>query len=110
MRHAVNPGDVHAVLCCDAVPKQVVLLCVQIEPIADYHVGAIRGICSSPDGQHLLSCGLDGSVRVWAAAAGELVGKRDLGGKLTCCAAALGAADVPSKPVMALGSEAGVLR
>jgi WD40 repeat protein len=86
------------------------LVYTQIEPLADYHVGPITGICSSPDGQQLLSCGLDGSVRVWAAAAGQLVGKRDLGGKLTCCAAALGAADMPSKPVMAVGSEAGVLR
>jgi WD40 repeat protein len=91
------------------------LWCVQIEPLADYHVGPITGICSSPDGQHLISCGLDGSVHIWAAAAaaaaaGQLVGKQDLGGKLTCCAVALGAADMPSKPVMAVGSEAGVLR
>jgi WD40 repeat protein len=85
-------------------------LCVQIEPLADFHVGPISGICSAPDGQHLLSCGSDGSARVWAAPSGQLVGKRDLGGRLSCCAAALGAAEAPSKPVLAVGSEAGVLR
>lgn len=88
----------------------VCVLHVQIEPLADFHVGPISGICSAPDGQHLLSCGSDGSVRVWAATAGQLVGKLDLGGRLSCCTAALGAADTPSKPVLAVGSEAGVLR
>lgn len=75
-------------------------------------MGSITGIAPSPDGNHLLTCGLDGSVRAWAAASGQLVGKRDLGGRLTCCAVAMGAAaaGIASKPVMAVGSEAGVIR
>jgi WD40 repeat protein len=85
---------------------------VQIEPLADCHRGAVTGLASAPDCKHLVSCGRDGSVRVWAAAAGQLVGKRDLGGCLTCCTTAVGsaAAGAAAKPVLAVGSEAGVVR
>jgi WD40 repeat protein len=78
---------------------------VQVEPLADWHVGSITGIAAAPTGAHLVSCGLDGSIRVWAAAAGgQLVSKRDAGGQLTC-----GAASSDGK-VFAVGSNTGVLR
>lgn len=88
------------ILCCCRVA-------VQVEPLADWHVGAITGIAAAASGSHLVSCGMDGSIRVWAAAAaGQLVSKRDVGGHLTCCAAAGGAGG----GVLAVGSQAGVLR
>eukprot|EP00878_Enallax_costatus_P029568 GHUV01032079.1.p3 GENE.GHUV01032079.1~~GHUV01032079.1.p3 ORF type:complete len:114 (-),score=44.22 GHUV01032079.1:1040-1381(-) len=85
---------------------------VQVEPLADCHTGPITSLTAAPDGAHIISCGMDGSIRVWAAATGQLVGKRDLAGRLSCCAAALGssAAAAASKPVMAVGSEGGFVR
>lgn len=80
---------------------------LQVEPLADWHVGPIAGVAPASTGAHLISCGLDGSIRVWAAAAGgQLVSKRDVGGQLTCCAAAGGAEGA----LLAVGSRAGVLR
>lgn len=82
-------------------------LMLQVEPLADWHVGPITGIAPAPTGAHLISCGVDGSLRVWAAAAGgQLVSKRDVGGQLTCCAASSGAGGA----LLAVGSRAGVLR
>lgn len=85
---------------------------LQVDPLADCHIGPITGLAAAPDGAHISSCGSDGAVRVWAAASGHLVGKRDLGARLTCCAVALGstAAAAASKPVLAVGSEGGVIR
>lgn len=83
-----------------------------MEPLADFHAGHVTGLAAAPDGAHIVSCGSDGSVRAWATATGQLVGKRDLGGRLTCCATALGntAGAAASKPVLAVGSEGGILR
>jgi WD40 repeat protein len=82
--------------CCAAV---------QVEPLADWHVGSITGVAAAPTGAHTVSCGLDGSIRVWAAAAGgQLVSKRDVGGQLMC-----GAACSDGK-LFAVGSKTGVLR
>lgn len=84
----------------------------QVEVLADSHTGPITGLAAAADGAHIISCGSNGSIRVWAAATGQLVGKRDLGGKLTCCAVALGssAAAAASKPIVAVGSEGGFVR
>lgn len=79
----------------------------QVEPLADWHTGAITGLAAAYTGSHLISCGVDGSIRVWAAAAGgQLVSKRDVGGRLTCCAAHTNA----SSSLLAIGSWGGVLR
>lgn len=80
---------------------------LQVDPLADWHVGPITGIAPAPTGAHLISCGVDGSIRVWAAAAGgQLVSKRDVGGQLTCCTSSGGAEGA----LLAAGSRAGVLR
>jgi WD40 repeat protein len=79
----------------------------QVEPLADWHVGAITGVAAAATGAHIISCGMDGSIRVWAAAAGgQLVSKRDVGGQLTCSAASTPA----DGSLLAVGSKAGVLR
>jgi hypothetical protein len=78
---------------------------MQLEPIAMCHAGAITGLAAHPDGEHFLSCGLDGSLRVWQAASGQLAGRLDVGGRLTCMAAA-----GPGSPLLAVGSEAGTVR
>jgi hypothetical protein len=55
----------------------------------------------------MLSCGADGSIRVWAATAGgALVNKRDVGGQPTCCAAA----HANGHSVLAVGSRLGTVR
>lgn len=87
--------------CADAT------LVAQVEPLADWHVGAITGVAATATGAHLVSCGLDGSIRVWAAATGgQLVSKRDVGGQLTCSVACMG----PDSSLLAVGSKVGVLR
>ncbi len=80
-------------------------LAVQIQPLVDCHVGHVTGVAGHPDGRHVMSCGDDGSFRVWDVSSGQLVGRRDLGGRLTCMAAA-----VDGSGLVALGSEAGVIR
>lgn len=80
---------------------------LQVEPLADWHVGAIVGLVATPDGSHLVSSGADGSIRVWAAGTnGQLVSRRDVAGRLTCSAAS----SCAQQPLMAVGSHAGVLR
>lgn len=84
--------------------NQTHIIMLQIEPLADCHVGAVTGLAHHPDGQHMLSCGADGSVRVWHTTDGSLVGKRDFGASLTCMVAA------SCKHLVAVGSETGVVR
>jgi len=75
-----------------------------VEPLVDCHNGAVTGVAAHPDGAHVLSCGVDGSVRVWEAVRGQLRGRRDVLGRLTSIAAA------PGRALAAVGSVGGVVR
>jgi WD40 repeat protein len=77
----------------------------QVTPLLDCHAGAITGVAPHPcQTQLLVTVGLDGVLRTWEAAQGQLVGHQELGGPLTCLA--LG----PGKGFLAVGSRNGVLR
>lgn len=100
-------SDGFAICCANPATRVTDATPPQVEPLADWHVGAVTGVAAAATGAHLISCGLDGSLRVWAAAAGgQLVSKRDVGGQLTCCASWTG----PEGSLLAVGSRAGVLR
>lgn len=76
-----------------------------ITPLADCHVGGVVGVAAHPDGKHLLSCSVDGRVCAWSAADGQLAGRLDLQGVLSCLAVPRG-----GRCIAAVGSDAGVVR
>lgn len=82
-----------------------VTLVSQVTPLLDCHAGAITGVAPHPcQPQLVVTVGMDGAMRTWEAAAGQLVGHQELGGPLTCLALGAG------KGLLAVGSGNGVLR
>jgi WD40 repeat protein len=72
--------------------------------LGDFHAGPIAGAAAHADGQHVLTAGADGSLRMWHATDGALRGKRTFSSAQTCLAAAA------CLPLAVLGSETGVVR
>lgn len=77
---------------------------METAPLASYHYGRVTALAPLVDGQHVASAGIDGSVRLWDCAQGVLAGKCHLQGAQLALAAA------PTRPLLAAGSDAGVLR
>ncbi|KXZ48050.1 hypothetical protein GPECTOR_30g145 [Gonium pectorale] len=48
-------------------------------PAADFHVGRLAGVAAHPAGGAFVTAGADGSVRMWGAADGALLGRKALG-------------------------------
>lgn len=75
------------------------------------HVGQVAGMVPAPWGQGLLSCGADGSLRVWSAGSGEVLASRTFSSALTGLAVTAGGRQQgAAPPLAAVGSETGVLR
>jgi len=77
---------------------------INCDVVGEYHRGTVTGAKPHVDGAHVVTCGADGSVRVWDCATGALAGKCHVSGGQTCLAAA------PNRALVAVGSDAGVLR
>lgn len=73
--------------------------------LCEAHTGAVAAMRTHPTLRgHVVSCGADGTLRVWDTEAGSCVSRRTFSSAQTamgCC---------PGRPLLALGSETGVIR
>eukprot|EP00798_Chlamydomonas_sp_ICE-L_P009992 gene9993-7873_t len=70
----------------------------------DSHVGRVTGLCPHQSENQVVSCGEDGSVRLWDMGLRKTVRKRTFSSAQTCLAVSR------SRPMAAVGSETGVIR
>ncbi|KAG2447457.1 hypothetical protein HYH02_007780 [Chlamydomonas schloesseri] len=73
--------------------------------VVDCHTGRLAGVVPHPGGGAFVTTGSDGSVRVWSATDGALLGRKQLSSAQTALAAA-----APGASLVAVGSETGVVR
>jgi hypothetical protein len=89
----------------DQVKAQNKVPAVTGSVLVDAHVGPVTGMVPHPSSAAVISCGEDGSMRVWDGPTGKVQACRVCPAALTCIAAA-----PYGMPILAVGSQTGALR